>query len=157
MKTIYTIRLFVIAVIAMMTTSAFAQDALPVPLSFSSEGGIQSINISETNVNWKLTCEATWVQFSLSEGTGAANVTVTVAPNATEQEREAIIMLDTGYDLITNIFLVKQKGKIDASVTTVSADTSTRSTVVTTLSGTKVKGGSQRRGIYIVNGKKVIR
>lgn len=157
MKTIYNFRLFMIAIIAMMATSAFAQDPLPITLNFRSEGGTQTINIAETDVKWKLTCDASWVQFSLTEGTGAASVTLAVAPNTSEQEREAKILLDTGYGFVTNLFLVKQKGKIDASVTTVNADNPTRSNVITTLSGMKMKTNGQRRGIYIINGKKVIK
>ena len=81
MKTINTLRLFVITMIAMMATTAFAQDALPVTLNFRSEGGTQSINIAESNVNWKLTCDAPWVHLTPAEGKGAAEVTLVVNAN----------------------------------------------------------------------------
>lgn len=155
MKTFYNIRLFMIAIIAMMATSAFAQDSLPVTLNFNSNGGTRTIDIADTPVSWKLTCDASWVQFSLTEGVGAATVAFTVAPNVTNQDREANILLDTGFGLVTNLFLVKQKGKIDASITTPNADK--QATVIRTLSGMKVKANGQRRGIYIINGKKVIK
>ncbi len=158
MKTIYNIRLFMIAIIAMMATSAFAQDSLPVTLNFNSDGGTRAIDIADTPVSWKLTCDASWVQFSLTEGVGAAKVAITVAPNATDKEREANILLDTGFGLVTNLFVVKQKGKVDASITNPNSPTpQLPNSVFRTLSGMKVKAGSQRHGIYIINGKKVIK
>lgn len=157
MSTIYNLRLFVITLIAMMATTVSAQDSLPIALPYPAEGATRSIDIAETTVSWKLTCDAPWISITPSEGTGAAKVDIIADTNESGQEREAVILIDTGIGDPTKLFLAKQKAKVDASVTTVNADTSTRSTVVTTLSGTKVKAGSQRRGIYIVNGKKVIR
>jgi hypothetical protein len=158
MKTIYNLRLFMIAIIAMMATSAFAQDSLPVTLSFNSDGGTKSIDIAETPVNWKLTCDASWVHLSPAEGIGAAKVTITVDTNATESERNANILLDTGYGLVNNLFLVKQKGKVDAAITNPNSTTpQLHNSVIRTLSGMKVKATSQRHGIYIINGKKVMK
>ncbi len=157
MKAIYNLRLFIIAIIAMLATSASAQDTLPVTLNFRSMGGSKTIDIAETSVNWKLSCDATWVQLTPAEGSGAAIVTITVDANAAEQEREANIMIDTGFGLVTHLFILKQKGKVSADISQVNAGTSMRSNVVTTLSGMKMRSHDLRRGIYIVNGKKVVK
>lgn len=157
MKTIYNLRLIVIAIIAMMATSAFAQDTLPVTLNFRSEGGTKPIDIDETTVTWKLICDASWVKLSPAEGTGAAQVTLTVEANPTEKVREAIITIDTGYGFVNDLFLVKQQGKVPAGISAPTTASDNRAPVVRTLSGMKVTGGNLRRGIYIVNGKKVIK
>lgn len=157
MKTLYNIRLFVIAVMAMMATGAFAQDELPIPLNFNSEGGTQTININETNVAWKLTCDAQWVHISPAEGTGPATVTLTVDANATEKERDAILVLDTGYGFVNNLFAIKQKAKVGTDITGPTTAVGKRSADIRTLSGMKVHNGNLRRGVYIINGKKVVK
>ena len=157
MKTLYNLRLFVIAVMALMATGAFAQDELPIPLDFSSEGGTQTININETNVSWKLTCDAQWVHITPAEGTGPATVTVSVDANATEKNRDAILVLDTGYGFVNNLFVIKQKAKVGTDITGPTTMSSKRSNDVRTLSGMKMRNGNLRRGLYIINGKKVLK
>ena len=157
MKTLYNIRLFVIAVMALMATGAFAQDTLPVPLNFRSDGGTQAITIDETNVSWKLTCDAQWVHITPAEGTGAATVTLTVDANATGQAREANLVLDTGYGFVNTIFVLKQKGNVSTDITSPATVSGKRTNDIRTLSGMKMRNGNLRRGVYIVNGKKVVR
>ena len=157
MKTLYNIRLFVIAVMALMATGAFAQDTLPVPLNFLSDGGTQAITIDETNVSWKLTCDAQWVHITPAEGTGAATVTLTVDANATGQAREANLVLDTGYGFVNAIFAIKQKGKVSVDITGPTNESGKRSNDIRTLSGMKMRNGNLRRGVYIINGKKVVK
>ena len=157
MKTIYNLRLFVIAVMALMATGAFAEDTLPVPLNFRSDGGTQNINISETTVSWKLTCDAEWVKISQAEGTGAATVTLTVDANATEKAREADLVLDTGYGFVNTLFVIKQAGKVSDGITPATSQGGKRTSDIRTLSGMKVRGGNLRHGVYIVNGKKVVK
>lgn len=157
MKTLYNLRLFVIALMALVSTGAFAQDELPIPLTFLSDGGTQDININESNVAWKLTCDAQWVKISPAEATGPAKVTVTVDANPTEEERQADLVLDTGYGFVNHLFVIKQKGKVGAGISGPAVSNSRRSSDVRTLTGMKVNSGNLRRGIYIVNGKKVVR
>ena len=66
-------------------------------------------------------------------------------------------MLDTGYGFVNNLFAIKQKAKVGTDITGPTTAVGKRSADIRTLSGMKVHNGNLRRGVYIINGKKVVK
>ncbi|MBQ9660222.1 MAG: DNA/RNA non-specific endonuclease [Bacteroidales bacterium] len=71
---------------------------LTINLSFDSAGGSEQISV-QTNQNWSVSADQTWVEISPSAGSGSDSyqlVTVSVGENESEQARQATITVRAG-------------------------------------------------------------
>lgn len=119
-------------------TQGVANESLELPvqtLSFDNVSSSSSFAI-KSNGSWKITGEKDWLSLDKTEGTGDANVKVTVMENTSEEERQAELTIQGSQK--TQTMTVVQKGRVVTLALSTNSITfaSTESTVSIIAEGT---------------------
>ena len=119
-------------------TQGVANESLELPvqtLSFDNTSSSSSFAI-KSNGSWKITGEKDWLSLDKTEGTGDANVKVTVMENTSEEERQAELTIQGSQKKQT--MTVVQKGRVVTLALSTNSITfaSTESTVSIIAEGT---------------------
>ena len=122
-------------------------------LAFTSAGGTLSFLIA-SNINWYISIVggSDWLTVTPDHGSGDGTVAVTAAPNATAQSRTAQIVI-SGNGITQTITVFSHDG--DGIIAT-NADTPQKQQHIFNLQGQKMNR-VMPHGIYIINGKKVLK
>lgn len=79
-------------------TTTYEFTVTPSSLTFSAEGGSQTISLV-TKASWKLSCQESWVSFGHSTGQGNEQITITVqAWEDTQYDRQATLLFEATGD-----------------------------------------------------------
>ncbi len=125
--------LFVLCITAACQKEPFLQLTSPSSISFTDQGGSQSISMT-TNRSWTVSSSESWCKVSPSSGEAAetgASITVTCDPNSTYDKRECSIIInaegltqtisvsqDTNFGLLIN----QSKYSIDSEAQTINVN-----------------------------------
>ena len=125
-----------------------------INMAFAPAGGTLSFNIS-SNIDWQISIpeEADWLTVNPDHGSGDGTVAVTAAPNATAQSRTARIIISGG-DLTQTVTV---NAFAPDGITATTADTPQKQLQIFNLQGQKMNHRTMPHGIYIINGKKVLK
>lgn len=95
------LKILAIAAVALLAASC-AQEALDALTMVSTEIKVSDVGVQQdlkfvTNADWTLECEAEWITFDQTSGqAGEISVKMTVQPNETYEQREAIVLIKAG-------------------------------------------------------------